>query len=177
MSSKPSKKVITSQDYLDHAESIGGLCYQWSILDRTLELLIQYLSGLDEKTTACLLSTSRDTSQRCEIASRLAVLKVSNCPWRDCLLNALSVIQNKMCEKRNRTIHDEWEFSETRILRVTRAVKMPMDSEQVRQLVYETKTPVEIGELDALIEDTTIALMGIVIMAAQVRGRNPHCTL
>ena len=59
-----------------------------------------------------------------------------------------------MCEKRNRTVHDEWQFDETQILRVTRAVKMPMNSEQVRQLVYETITPVEVGEIDEIIEDT-----------------------
>ena len=96
MSSKPSKKMITPQDYLEHAQAIGGLCYQWSILERALVLLIEFLSGLDDKSIACLLSTSRDTSQRCEIASRLAVLKIPHGPWRDCLLNTMSVIQNKM---------------------------------------------------------------------------------
>lgn len=174
--SKPIMKIVVPkfnipENYLEHAQSIGGLCYQWSILESALVLLIEYLSGLDDKTTACLLSTSRDTSQRCEIASRLAILKVPHGPWRTCLLNTLSVIQNKMCEKRNRTVHDEWQFSENQILRINRAVKMPMDSEKVRQLVYETKTPVEVGEIEILIKEITIALLGITIMASQYRAK------
>ena len=165
-----SKKIITPEELLEHFQAVGGLCYQWALLDRTLTFLIEYLSETEEKTIACLLSTSHDTSQRCEIARRLAILKTPDGPWRDCLLNTLSVVQNKMCDLRNRTVHDEWNFDETQILRVTRAVKTPKNSNQVRELIYEKITPVEIGEIDAFVEDVTKALLGIIIMASQFRS-------
>jgi hypothetical protein len=166
---KTPKKVITPEEYMDHFQAIGGLCYQWALLDSALTYLIEYLSELEEKTTACLLSASRDTSQKCEIARRLSVLKVPHGPWRDCLLNTLSVIQNKMCDLRNRTVHDEWELGESQITRITRSVKMPLNSEQVREIVYESKTPVELGEIDKLVEDVSTIMIGVVIMASQFR--------
>lgn len=91
MALKAPKKIITPEEQLGHFQAVGGLCYQWSLLDRSLAILIEYLSETQDKTIACLLSTSNDTSQRCEIASRLAILKVPNGRWRDCLLNTLSL--------------------------------------------------------------------------------------
>lgn len=73
--SKPPDEDIIEQDYVGHTSAIGELCRQWALLDRMLSLLIETMAGVEEKTLACLTSTSRDTSQRCEIATRLAILK------------------------------------------------------------------------------------------------------
>ena len=170
MVSKTPKRLITpEEEHLGHFQAIGGLCYQWALLDRALLLLIEYLSEMDEKTIACLMSASNDTSKRSEISSRLVVLRVADGPWRNCLLNILSTIQNKMCEIRNRTVHDEWHLGEAEILRVTRAVKSPKNSNQVRELVYEKITSVAIGEIDSFVEDVTTTLIGILIMASEYR--------
>ncbi len=171
MCAKPAMTNDTREIYLDHAKGIGSICYFWSLLDMALVNLIQQLSTLDEKTTFCMLSTSRDTSQRCEIASRLVILKGPDCPWRDCLLDTLSVIQNKMCEKRNRIVHDEWSVENTEIFRTTRAVRMQMDSERVRQLTYETITPVQAGEIASFVKDISVALIGLIVTASDFRGK------
>ena len=176
MALKGTQKEIDPEEYLGHFQAVGGLCYQWSLLDRSLALLIEYLSEIDEKTIACLLSTSNDTSQRCEIAGRLAVLKIPNGPWRDCLLNTLSIIQNKMCDLRNRTVHDEWSLGQTQILRVTRAVKTPKNSNQVRELIYEKITSVELGEIDKFVEDVTTTVLGLIIMSSQFREKRSTLT-
>lgn len=168
--SKPPKEYLKRQDYLDHTEAIGELCCQWAFMDRILVVFIQIMANVEEKTISCLLSTSRDTSQRCEIATRLAILKAPNGPWRDCLLNSLSVIQNKMCDIRNRTVHDEWHFYETEILRVNRSVKALKNSKKVKELIYETTTPFDLKETKKFIEDIKIVMMGLGVMSSGFQG-------
>lgn len=169
MSKSPDEEPI-EQDYLGHTSAIGELCRQWALLDRMLSLLIETMAGVEEKTLACLTSTSRDTSQRCEIATRLAILKAPDCPWRDCLLDTLSVIQNKMCEFRNRNVHDEWHFEKSEILRISRAVKTLKNSKKVRELIYETATPIKTDEIESFIHDIGVVMIGLAVMAPRFKG-------
>ena len=176
-----SKKLIESDDlrhqnYQEHACAIGTICIQWALLDRTLDLLIEKIIGLDEPVTACLLSTSRDTSQKCEIAFRLSVQMVPDCAWRECLFETIKIIQNKFCQKRNRFVHDELEFSETAINQFSRRVSTTkLQAGESLKLIFETSTEVKTADLDLFIADVTLVIFGLAIMGSQLS--NSHISI
>lgn len=153
--SEPTEIDRHTQIMMEHAEAVGSLCMFWAQLDLTLIVLIERLSELDEVTTACFTSTARDTSQRCEIARRLAFLKAPNDVWRDCLIGILSRIQNDLASKRNRYIHDDWEIKNDELIQFERRVKIqkPQAKEALKlfHLTPRTARPGEINDLTSLV--------------------------
>lgn len=155
-----------------HLAAIGGLCYNWAHLDNVIVLTIQTLSGCDDKTLACLLSTSRDTSQRCEIANKLLILNLEDGPWRDCAINTFKLIQNKFCDKRNRYVHDEWQFYEDDIIRTTRTVKIiKAEPLSPQTLSYHANTPTRTKEIEDFVMDMVRATFGMAVISGQFQNQ------
>jgi hypothetical protein len=97
----PSDGDLTHEQQLDmlneHARAVGMLCMYWSFLDRTISFVIERLLDQDEKTVACILTSANDTSQKCEMARRLAFLKADGPDWqewRECMVGLLDHVQN-----------------------------------------------------------------------------------
>ena len=162
-----------------HLAAIGALCYNWSHLDNVIVLAIGYFSECDEETLACLLSTSKDTSQRCEIATKLLILRVGDGPWRKCACETFRLIQNKFCDKRNRLVHDEWEFHEDDIVRTTRAVRIAKSQAyRGESLTYKALTLTQPKEIEDFVLELVQVTFGISILASQFeKQRNELQTL
>lgn len=135
-------------------------------------MMIEALSGCDEKTLACLLSTSRDTSQRCEIANKLLILKVDAGAWRDCACDTFRLIQNKFCERRNHYVHDEWEFFQDDILRTNRTVKIVKTQSRTPQtLSYYSSIVTQTKEIEDFVMDAVRLTFGIGVIFAQFQNQ------
>jgi hypothetical protein len=107
----------------EHAEAVGLLCIYTATLDGTIVNFIGKLLESDEKTTACLVGSLPDLSQRAETAKRLAILRGPTQPWKDCVAGLLNLIQNGVGPKRNRYVHDDWMVHGEKMMRIDRRVK------------------------------------------------------
>lgn len=86
----------------EHAEAVGLLCIYTATLDGTIVNFIEKLLESDDKTTACMVGSMPDMSQRAETAKRLAIHKGPTQSWKDCAVGLLNLAQNGVGPKRNR---------------------------------------------------------------------------
>lgn len=135
----------------DFAKAIGYLCIATARLDYGVALLVQELSGVDEKTTACILANDQ-LAKRCETAKRLILLKVSHSDWRDDATKALDVIINEIAPRRNRYIHDGWSFDAEGAQREDRSVKVSKTPHNGQTVTFNAKYSTPIDHLQEMID-------------------------
>lgn len=77
----------------EHAEAIGLVCIYTATLDGVIVNFIKTLLESDDKTTACIVGSMPDMSQRAETAKRLVILKGPTQHWKDCAIGLLNLAQ------------------------------------------------------------------------------------
>ena len=162
--SEPTESELSEMKIMEeHGLAVGMLCMFWAQLDHTIVVLIERLLGLDEVTTACITSSARDTSHRCEIARRLVFLKAPNDDWRDCLTGILNRVQNELANKRNRYVHDDWTIENAELIQFERQVKiLKPQSREALKLIHSTPrtaSTLEINNLSGLVIEMLIHII------------------
>lgn len=160
MASPPKQKPDRNQ----YALAIGWVCMETAHIDKLVVDLITHLAGVDLEGTECLLSKSDRLDSRCEIAKRLLILRTPDGEWRDMALKVLEFVQNEVCPRRNRYVHDVWRFDDhpTRVRRTAEAKRRQSRSPLEIVTTIECVVPIEdLHELVYACASIPSALVGI----------------
>lgn len=140
-------------DYVNHADSfakaIGNLSIDWAHLDRKLDELFQPLLNCTAEEVACILVENIDA--RCSQLKRLITVAKPPRDWRDWIFAVLNRAANEIGPKRNRLLHDTWDFRDNTAARTDKRAKIKQaQSRQEETLSFDTKHPVSAEEIELL---------------------------
>ena len=158
-----------------HAQAIGLLCIYTASLDNAIVRLIERLSGQTSDETACFVEAAIDISQRCGIAKRFVLAKVSEPAWRDCVVGILNLVENQIAPRRNRCVHDDWYISESQMVRVNTRVKIKTpQARQQPKLVFSESKVATVEEIHLVIEAAieAAAHLSILSLSYEFHARN-----
>lgn len=168
MNTDQNLRVVT-----EHAKAVGMLCMYWSTLEYSMGLVIEKLLEADASSSAIMLSTSRDISQKCEIARRLVHHRVrddARNEWRHYFIGVLDVVQNILSPKRNRYVHDDWNQVEDQIIQYNRTIKLyKPEARAEKQLLFCVETASKPEEIWKLTDNVIKTFVCLTLMSENLR--------
>lgn len=148
-----------------HARAVGLLCIYMASLDSVVVRLIEHLSHADKNATACVVGSSPDISQRCEIAKRLAVLRAAGTSWERCVTGILNLISEALAPRRNRYVHDEWYVVENVMVRNDRRPRVKkVKSFETPRLVSERPRVAALTDVHAVTSKAVDAMIHLTML-------------
>ncbi len=154
----------------EHVVAIGYLCLFFSHLEFQLDQLIGILLDLKKEPLRCL-TNPLDIPRKISIAKHLGFLKKPNDGWYEDFDLLVWAIENWICPKRNRIVHDQWISSDdgvvVRLFHRSRIEKI--QSWKASQLTTTEVIPHTADEIWDVFEDITGVAFGINRLSANLK--------
>lgn len=158
-------------------ELIGHLCSFWAGLDKTANSLIRVALDCEERQAACIATQLDPVASRIRLLKTLIVTTGQSAEWMDEALRWLNMVDGQLAPKRNRIIHDDWDFDDATPQLIDRRAKVGRSqSRQPLSLVIEMKSEASPAYIASVIEDIALCTTAITFMVFDIldsRGSEP----
>jgi hypothetical protein len=131
-------------------QKVGEICMIWATLDFKVDQLLADFLDIGPAQVAALMN-GMDFSRKCEAVRKLLVLSGPSPEWIAEIDSIMLDLANGLNKKRNRYVHDMWQFEIDAINRIER--KATIQKQQARKsktLSFDKEIPVTVEEMDAL---------------------------
>lgn len=132
---------------------IGRLCMVWASLDRSANMLLTEILGVSEDQSACVATQLDPLASRMRLLKTLTYTTSRSDEWKASLVELLNYIEGHLCAKRNRIVHDGWDFKGTEPAQLDRRAKvMRAQSRQPLALSTVARSTVTAAHVDLVIK-------------------------
>lgn len=130
----------------------------WASLDGCLDMLLASVLDCTEDQANCLATQVDRVSSRMDLIKSLSVTTKMTSEWKVALVDALGWMNANLSGRRNRIIHDAWDFSEPSPVQIDKRVKVRRGQSREPYAIHTNlKTEVTAESIEQLITEVSYA--------------------
>lgn len=150
-------------------ENLGWLCATWARLDHTSTHLLDLILECGPERARCISTQLDPVASRMRLLKTLVMTFDHPAWWTDAAIFWINRIEGDVASRRNRMIHDAWDFTEATPSRIDRRVKIGRKQAfQSAGLAIETVSKCSSAEIRELIVEISVCDVALVAIAAEI---------
>lgn len=150
-------------------QKIGHLCSVWASLDRCANMLVEQILGCSEAQAVCLATQMEPVATRAKLLKNLAYTTAASNEWKAVLISLLNIIDGELAPKRNRVIHDAWDFTAAKPSQLDRRAKVARSqARKPPELLIEARLNVTPEFIESLVGRVSAAATALLAARADL---------
>lgn len=165
-----SVKFASEEQRAEVWQAIGKLCMVWASLDHALDDAIEQILDCS-KAQARILSTQLDKiTGRTKLIKQLLFTLDQEPEWIAKATELLNRIEIEVAPRRNRIIHDGWDFEGLTPQQIDKRAKIgKLQSRQPPAISFDTPSACSATEINDLIVTASVCTVGLLLISIEIR--------